>query len=84
MLTCKQLVEQISDYIDGHLGLVDRMSVRMHLMMCRHCTTYHAQVRQMLDALRTVPPERRPPDFDTLSAAVMAALEAEGGGPTSD
>ncbi|GMV38456.1 MAG: hypothetical protein AMXMBFR64_01720 [Myxococcales bacterium] len=84
MLTCKELVEKIGDYLDGNMGLMDRLGLRMHLMMCGHCSTYYAQMRQMLDALHALPPGHLPPDFEMIRAAVLAALDAEpegSGGP---
>jgi anti-sigma factor RsiW len=83
MLTCRQLVEQISDYIDGNLGLMDRTSLRLHLMMCRHCSTYTTQLRQMVEALRSLPPDAQPPDFEAVSAAVLSALETPDGEPSA-
>ncbi|PTB93067.1 transcriptional regulator [Marinobacter sp. B9-2] len=45
MLMCKDLAAIASDYIDGELPVLQKMSVRMHLMMCRHCRTFIGNLR---------------------------------------
>lgn len=45
MLMCKDLAVIASDYIDGELPVLQKMSVRMHLMMCRHCRTFIGNLR---------------------------------------
>ncbi|MDQ6740686.1 MAG: sigma-70 family RNA polymerase sigma factor [Actinomycetota bacterium] len=48
-VVCRQLVELVTDYLEGTLdtGLRDR--VQEHLAACHHCNGYVAQVRRMLD-----------------------------------
>ena len=40
MLSCKDLVERSSDYLDGQLRLRERLGVRAHLAMCVHCRRF--------------------------------------------
>jgi predicted anti-sigma-YlaC factor YlaD len=40
MLSCKELVARSSEFLDGQLGLRQRLSVRMHLAMCQHCRRF--------------------------------------------
>jgi len=51
MLTCKELTELLTDYLEGALPFMQRMSLHLHLMMCKHCRAY---VRQMKLTLKTV------------------------------
>lgn len=37
MLKCSELARIASDYIDGELGTRRNLSVKTHLMMCKHC-----------------------------------------------
>ena len=48
-LTCKELVELVSDYIEGALPPHERTRFDMHLRQCPHCTRY---VEQMRDTIR--------------------------------
>lgn len=52
MLMCKDLAAIASDYIDGELPVLQNMSVRMHLMMCRHCRTFIGNLRASTDLLK--------------------------------
>jgi anti-sigma factor RsiW len=52
MLMCKDLAVIASDYIDGELPVLQKMSVRMHLMMCRHCRTFIGNLRASTDLLQ--------------------------------
>jgi anti-sigma factor RsiW len=69
-LSCQELVELVSDYLDGNLDRRTRRRVRKHLDACDGCTEYVAQMRQTLDVLGTVPAETLSPQ------AQQALLEA--------
>jgi len=64
MLTCRELTEVVTDYLEGRMGLADRLRFHLHLGMCRHCRAY---LRQMKVTARTLgrlsepslPPELR-------------------------
>ena len=47
-LTCKQLVELVTEYLDGTLPQVDRERFEAHLAVCPPCDTYLAQMRQTI------------------------------------
>lgn len=46
MLMCRDLARVSSDYVDGHLGPVRQLSVRMHLLMCKDCRRFIGNLRQ--------------------------------------
>ena len=63
-VVCQQLVEMVTDYLEGDLDPVERAAVEAHLEQCGHCTGYVQQVRRMLeltagvhDASHTLPGE---------------------------
>jgi predicted anti-sigma-YlaC factor YlaD len=61
-LTCAQLVEVITDYLEGALAPGDVERVEEHLVFCDGCTTYLEQMRAtvaMAGRLRAedIPPE---------------------------
>lgn len=46
---CQQLVELVTDYLEGDLDPLTRAAVEDHLAACGHCRGYVEQVRTMLD-----------------------------------
>lgn len=60
MLTCKELTEIITDYLEGRMTLVDRVRFQLHVGMCRHCRAYLRQMRLTILALGRMPLEPVP------------------------
>ena len=54
-MPCQELVELITDYLEGALPYVDRERFEEHLKSCRHCRTYLEQMRQTIRALGRLP-----------------------------
>ncbi len=52
MLMCRDLARVASDYIDGQLGRADNVSIKMHLLMCRHCRTFIGNLRTSVTLIR--------------------------------
>jgi predicted anti-sigma-YlaC factor YlaD len=50
-MPCQELVELVTDYLEGALSHVDRERFEEHLKSCRHCRTYLEQMRQTIRAL---------------------------------
>jgi predicted anti-sigma-YlaC factor YlaD len=48
---CRDLARIASDYIDGELGPMDTVSVKMHLMMCGYCRTFIGNLRSSIDLI---------------------------------
>jgi glutaredoxin 3 len=49
MLSCKELSERASDYLDGELSPWTRMEIRLHIFLCEHCRRYLRQLRLAVD-----------------------------------
>jgi anti-sigma factor RsiW len=47
-LVCQQVVELVTDYLEGALSAADRRRFERHLAGCPHCTEYLAQMRETL------------------------------------
>jgi anti-sigma factor RsiW len=74
MLTCRDVTELATDYQEGALSLRRRLEVRLHLLICRFCRRYLAQMRTVADALHRLPPEGPPEAVsDRLAAAFREA-----------
>lgn len=54
MLSCQQMAEIVSAYIEGELPLGKRLGIGLHLMVCRHCRRYFDQVRKVSGDLERV------------------------------
>ncbi len=63
MLTCRELTELVTDYLEGRLSFLDRLRFQMHLGMCRHCRAYLRQLKQTIRALGELPQEPIPPEL---------------------
>lgn len=63
MLTCKELTELITDYLEGRLPLSRRLSFRLHVMMCRNCRNYLRQMKITVRSLGAMPLEPVPPEI---------------------
>ena len=56
-MKCKELVELITEYLEGALSEVDEARFEQHLAGCDACTTYLEQMRETISALGQIPPE---------------------------
>lgn len=45
-LTCREMVERMSDYLEGALADRDRALFEQHLVLCDGCTAYLDQMRR--------------------------------------
>jgi anti-sigma factor RsiW len=69
-LTCKELVELVTEYFEGALSVEDRARFDAHLEECPYCVTYIAQMGQTIDALGELTEESIPAEArDRLLAA---------------
>jgi anti-sigma factor RsiW len=47
-LVCKELVELVTDYLEGSLSRRDRRRFEKHIAGCSNCTEYVAQFRETI------------------------------------
>lgn len=66
MLSCKEVMERSSDYLDGQLRLRERVGVRAHLAICVNCRRFMRQMRLSRVVLCRLP-ERPIPELDALA-----------------
>lgn len=63
-MSCKELVELVTDYFEGNLPPDERQRFDEHMQICHGCVTYVEQMRVTIAATGTlrvdsVPPEAR-------------------------
>ncbi|TQM44219.1 putative zinc finger protein [Pseudonocardia cypriaca] len=56
-LACRDLVERVTDYLEGVLGPEETERVNRHLAGCDGCTAYVEQVRASVRASGALPAE---------------------------
>jgi anti-sigma factor RsiW len=54
-MTCRELVELVTDYLEGRLPDATRQTLEEHLSGCENCTAYIEQMRLTLAALGRIP-----------------------------
>jgi hypothetical protein len=54
MLTCKEVSRSIASDEPTATDWRQRLSIKIHLLMCRHCRRYALQIRAIGDAARQV------------------------------
>lgn len=60
MLSCKEIAQTASTEDVVPVGWRQRLALKLHLMMCRHCRRYAQQMQTIGDAARSV--FQHPPD----------------------
>ena len=48
-LTCRELVELVTDYLEGALSSSDRLDFERHLVWCSFCRDYLDQMRATIE-----------------------------------
>jgi anti-sigma factor RsiW len=60
-MTCRELVELVTEYLEGTLLGHDRMRLEAHVAECPYCEEYIAQMRRTVEVLGKLPAERMDP-----------------------
>ena len=50
-MACNELVELVTEYLEGTLSPADRVRFEAHLAECRHCVIYLKQMRQTIQVM---------------------------------
>ena len=59
-MTCKELVELVTDYLEMRLAPGDLQRFEAHLELCDPCVTYIEQIRQSVAVVGTLSEETLP------------------------
>jgi anti-sigma factor RsiW len=69
-IACNELVELLTEYLEGTLPPSEVAAIEAHLAICEGCQRYLDQMRATIEALGTVPVETLSEDaIDTLLTA---------------
>ncbi len=64
MLSCRDLTEHATDYMEGALPVRTRLAVRLHLILCAMCRAYLLQLRRTSALLRGRALPAPPPEVE--------------------
>ena len=79
MLTCRDVTEMTTDYLERALPLHRRVGMRVHLAYCSFCRRHLQQVRATIALLRRLPPVPLSPlREDELVDAILHAGPQDG------
>lgn len=61
-MACKELIDVLSEYLDGSLPPDDRRRLEVHLDECPYCVNYVMQMKETIDAMGGVSLESLVPE----------------------
>lgn len=67
VLSCREIVELVTDYLEGELDAQTTTTLEVHLELCPGCARYLEQIRETVATLGEV-------SSDNLSSEVQAGL----------
>jgi anti-sigma factor RsiW len=79
-LACQELVELVTDYLEGALSAEDRTRFELHLTYCDWCRTYLRQMRQVLANAGRITEESLSPEGRDALLEVFRDWNRGGGG----
>ncbi len=74
---CRDVLDRVSEIVDGKTGAVTRARFHAHLAMCKDCTLYFEQFKSIHEAAGIVEPEDVPADFDALIGSILTKLDLD-------
>ncbi|MGI9019318.1 MAG: anti-sigma factor family protein [Solirubrobacterales bacterium] len=76
-LACRELVELVTDYLEGALSEADVRRFEAHIAACDACTRYLEQMRATISSLGHLPPESLSPEAEAELLAAFRGWSAE-------
>jgi hypothetical protein len=83
MMTCKELTEIVTDYLEGRMSFMQRLQFRFHVGMCQHCRAYLRQMKMTIKTLGTLPDEPIPADVRDELLERFRSIRRGGGAPAA-
>jgi len=77
-LVCQQMVELVTDYLEGALPRRDVKRFERHLRACPNCTAYLEQMRATIAATGRLTPEDLTPEAEAEFTRLFRAWSGDG------
>lgn len=74
---CRDVLDRVSEIVDGEAGPVARARFHAPLAMCADCTLYFEQFKAVREAAGVVEPEDVPVDFDEVLGSILDKLDLD-------
>jgi hypothetical protein len=74
MMTCREMAALANDHVDGRTAGRQRLAVRFHLMMCKHCRRAMRQLQATLALIRAAGTAPAPSPPSPADEGALAAL----------
>jgi predicted anti-sigma-YlaC factor YlaD len=78
-IPCQEVVEMVTDYLEGALSRRDRRRIEHHLAGCPHCTAYLEQMRETLRLTGQLVPENLSPEMQREFGEIYERWQVERG-----
>jgi len=78
-IDCQDLVELVTEYLEGTLDDDQRLAVEAHLAGCEPCARYVEQMRETIERLGEVPLEDAEALPDSVVQRLLAAFRSDSG-----
>ena len=78
-LTCQELAELVTDYLEGALPLGQRLRFRIHISGCRNCHRYVEQMRTTVAVTGRIRAEDIAPEVRDELLAAFRGWKADSG-----
>ena len=62
MMTCRQVTQLVTEYLEGKLSWKDAVRFQLHVGMCRHCRRYLRDMKVTVRVLGRLPAAAIPSD----------------------
>ncbi|MCA1732267.1 MAG: hypothetical protein LC732_01535 [Acidobacteria bacterium] len=80
MLTCREMADALSRAPAERWGVLRKMAIRLHLMMCGDCRRYAAQMEALGEAARDLCSEEQPrPELEDAILESIRRQSRDGG-----
>lgn len=76
-MACREVVDAVTDYLEGAMTGSDRARFESHLKGCPHCREYLAQMRTTLEVLGRIEPEDLAPETQEELVALFRRWSAD-------
>src|SRR5260370_9797140 len=78
MLSCQEVTELVTDYLEERLSFTQRARFQLHVAMCKNCRRYHRQMRLTIRTLGKLPEQAIPADVREELMERFSYRKAEG------
>ena len=72
-MTCRELFERLSEYVDGELSQEICEEIRRHMEGCDPCVAFAKTLKKTAEMCRRLPSQPMPPEVAADLRAVLAA-----------